>query len=147
MFTRERLVGAAAIALLLGVAGVAVAVAPADDWNPLLLGVLLVLVLGADLLDIEFKQLSIAGNFLGLVVAMAILGPAPAALLGVLSNVAWILRTHPRVALGLATTASFACAFMAGGLVTRAVADATGRPRTTSGSSPRSSRASRSPTR
>ena len=127
MFTRERLVGAAAIALLLGVAGVGVVVAPGDTWDPLLFAVLLVLVLGADLLDIEFKQLSIAGNFLGLVVAMAVLGPAPAALLGVLSNVAWILRTHPRVGLGLSTTASFGCAFMAGGLVTGAVAEATGQ--------------------
>ena len=44
---------------------------------------LLVLAVGSDVLTIEFRGIRISGSFLALVLAMALLGPAPAAAIGV----------------------------------------------------------------
>ena len=44
---------------------------------------LLVLAIGSDVLTIEFRGLRVSGSFLALVLAMALLGPAPAAAIGV----------------------------------------------------------------
>jgi putative nucleotidyltransferase with HDIG domain len=120
---REHTVGLVASALLASLTAIAALSGWAGTWDPALLAILALLVVGADLLDIKFKSLSIAGNFLGLVVAMAVLGPVPAALLGVLSNFVWIARDRPRTCMALATVASYAAAFLAGGFVLRAVAE------------------------
>ena len=51
----------------------------ADDWSPLsLLGLLFVLAAGSELLGFEIKGLRLSGSFLSIVLAMALLGPAPA---------------------------------------------------------------------
>ena len=44
---------------------------------------LLVLAIGSDVLTIEFRGIRVSGSFLALVLAMALLGPAPAAAIGV----------------------------------------------------------------
>jgi putative nucleotidyltransferase with HDIG domain len=123
---RTRLVALASF-LLLG-AGVAAALVldDAGTWDPLVFGLLLVLVIGADLQDVEFRKISISGNFLGLVVAMALLGPAPAAVLGVLSNAVWLWRGQHRFALATMSVASYASASLAGALVMREVAGLVG---------------------
>ena len=52
----------------------------ADDWNSLsLLGLLFVLAAGSEMLGFEIKGLRLSGSFLSIVLAMALLGPAPAA--------------------------------------------------------------------
>ena len=51
----------------------------AEQWEPVeLVGLLAVLVLGSDFMTLEAKRFRISGSFLGLVLAMALLGPAPA---------------------------------------------------------------------
>jgi putative nucleotidyltransferase with HDIG domain len=71
--------------LLLVLAGVVVlATTEARDWTPVeIVLLLLVLAIGSDVLTIEFRGLRVSGSFLALVIAMALLGPAPAAVIGV----------------------------------------------------------------
>ena len=71
--------------LLLALAGMVVlATNQPGDWAPIeLVLLLLVLAIGSDVLTIEFRGIRISGSFLALVLAMALLGPAPAAAIGV----------------------------------------------------------------
>jgi putative nucleotidyltransferase with HDIG domain len=62
---------------------VMVATSEARDWAPVeLVLLLLVLAVGSDILTIEFHGIRISGSFLAVVLAMALLGPAPAAAIG-----------------------------------------------------------------
>jgi putative nucleotidyltransferase with HDIG domain len=62
---------------------VAAATSHAREWAPVeLVLLLLVLAVGSDVLTIEFRGIRISGSFLALVLAMALLGPAPAAAIG-----------------------------------------------------------------
>jgi putative nucleotidyltransferase with HDIG domain len=55
-----------------------------SDWQPIeLVLLLLVLAIGSDVLTIEFRGIHVSGSFLALVLAMALLGPAPAAAVGI----------------------------------------------------------------
>ncbi len=64
-----------------------------SQWEPLpLVGLLALLVLGSDILVLDAKRFRIGGSFTGLVLAMALLGPAPAALLGLASALVDSLR-------------------------------------------------------
>ena len=63
-----------------------------EDWQPLsLLGMLIVLACGSELLGLKIRDLRVSGSFLAIVLAMALLGPAPAVLVGVLCS-AWTAR-------------------------------------------------------
>ena len=75
-------VGAAFLLLLVGV--LAVHVSEARDWQPVALVVLLfVLAVANEVVTVEFGGMRLSGAFLALVLAMALLGPAPAAALGI----------------------------------------------------------------
>src|SRR6185503_19654060 len=84
--------------VLLAVAVVAtVLVSDADQWSPLaMVGLLAVLVLGSDFIVLDAKRFRIGGSFLGLVLVMAVLGPAPAVALGLASAAIDALRHRPR---------------------------------------------------
>ena len=60
------------------------------------MGLLALLVLGSDILVLDAKRFRIGGSFTGLVLAMALLGPAPAAALGFTSALVDALRRHVR---------------------------------------------------
>jgi putative nucleotidyltransferase with HDIG domain len=73
-------------ALLFTAAVVAVLTSDAGDWQPVeLIGLLLVLAIGSEALTINVGGVRMSGSFLALVLAMALLGPAPAAAIGVAS--------------------------------------------------------------
>src|SRR4051812_8898405 len=98
--------------LVLVVAGTVAAVdSTADDWRPPeLFGILLALALASDLLAVQHRAQRISGAFLALVLAMALLGPAPAAAIGVISVLVDQLRARnplPRLITNLATWATF----------------------------------------
>jgi putative nucleotidyltransferase with HDIG domain len=114
----------AAVGVLLAAAVGAALIADMGRWDPALLVVLFALVVGADLIEIEFKRISLSGSFLGLVVAMALLGPVPAAVLGFSGTLLWTLRYRPRLWGALVNLANFATFPLAGGLVMHVVADA-----------------------
>ena len=83
----------------------------AADWEPPeLVAVLLALALGSDLLAVRHKVQRISGSFLALVLAMALLGPAPAVAIGIVSVLVDQLRARnplPRFITNLATYATF----------------------------------------
>src|SRR3954451_20351954 len=58
----------------------------ASDWHPgYLVALLLVLAIGSEAMTIELRRVRMSGSFLALVLAMALLGPAPAAAIGATS--------------------------------------------------------------
>src|SRR5215218_3748957 len=70
------------VVLCLVIAVAAITWTPAD-WQPIeLVGLLFVLAVGSDMLTVEVKGVWISGSFVALVLAMALLGPAPAAVIG-----------------------------------------------------------------
>jgi putative nucleotidyltransferase with HDIG domain len=95
------------------------------DWEPLqLFAVLLVLAIGSDMLALRHKVQRISGSFLAIVLAMALLGAAPAVAIAVLSVLFDQLRARnplPRLITNLATWATFP---LIGGLLIHAAADA-----------------------
>ena len=88
MTGRRALISGSHLLLLVLAGAVALATSEARDWAPIeLVLLLLVLAIGSDVLTIEFRGIRISGSFLALVLAMALLGPAPAAAIGVLATV------------------------------------------------------------
>jgi putative nucleotidyltransferase with HDIG domain len=76
-------------AIVLGTATVvAVVSSEAAHWRPFeLVMLLLVLAIGSDMNSVEFRRIRITGSFLAIVLAMALLGPAPAAAIGAVSSI------------------------------------------------------------
>ena len=95
------------------------------DWEPLeLFAVLLVVAIGSDFLALQHKVQRISGSFIAIVLAMALLGAAPAMAIALLSVLVDQLRTRnplPRFITNLATWATFP---LVGGLLIQAAADA-----------------------
>jgi putative nucleotidyltransferase with HDIG domain len=83
----------------------------AADWEPPeLFVVLLALAIGSDLLAVRHKAQRISGSFLAIVLAMALLGPAPAVVIGVVSVLVDQVRARnplPRFITNVATYATF----------------------------------------
>jgi putative nucleotidyltransferase with HDIG domain len=76
------ILAAQAVVLILAVTAAIMANQPAD-WEPVELVLLLfVLAVGSDMLTVEVRGLRVTGSFLALVLAMALLGPAPAVAIG-----------------------------------------------------------------
>jgi putative nucleotidyltransferase with HDIG domain len=104
------------------VLGVAVAVAALtstpDDWDPpALVALLLGLALATDWFAVSHGGQRISGSFLALVLAAALLGPAPATAIGIAAVAFDHLRAHnplPRLIANLATFATFP---LVGGLI------------------------------
>src|SRR4051812_2106582 len=90
------------------------------DWEPwALTGVLLALALATDLFAVSYGGQRISGSFLALVLAMALLGPAPATAIGIASVLFDHLRARNPLGLLLANLAAFATFPLLGGLLMR----------------------------
>ncbi len=90
----------------------------ASDWQPpALVAVLLVLALVSDLFAVSHGGQRISGSFLALVLAMALLGPAPATAIGIASVLFDHLRARNPRGLLLANLATFATFPLVGGLL------------------------------
>jgi len=121
---RENLV--LGLSVLLFVAAVAgdVSVAHLGSWDPALLLILAPLVILADIMDVRFASMRVSGAFLGLLLAAAILGPAQASLLAILSIVLDTIRCRPRMVWAAVNLAAFAVFPLLAGLVMHGAADA-----------------------
>jgi putative nucleotidyltransferase with HDIG domain len=98
---RKGLILGAQFAVLGTAATVAVLSSSAADWEPFeLFLLLLVLAVGSDVMTVELRGIRITGCFLALVLAMALLGPAPAAAIGAISSMidGMVSRRSPRQA-------------------------------------------------
>ena len=97
MTRRPGLIFLGVIAALVAATCATVALSESSDWHPIeLFGLLLVLVIGSDMMTVEIRNVRITGSFLAIVLAMALLGPAPAAVIGgIASAVDAILARRP----------------------------------------------------
>jgi putative nucleotidyltransferase with HDIG domain len=123
MSTRSKRLIAGEVVVLVIACVVAAITSTAADWEPIeLFAVLLVLAVGSDFLALQHKVQRISGSFLAIVLAMALLGPAPAVVIAVLSVLVDQLRAKnplPRFITNLATWATFP---LVGGLLIQAAA-------------------------
>ena len=124
MITPARVVSAAASALLALALTLIVLLADRGSWDPVLFAVLLALVTGANLVEVEYRKVVISGDFVGLVVAMALLGPAQAGVLGLVSSAVFISRAPTRLPSALIGLAETSLVGICGALVVSGVADA-----------------------
>jgi hypothetical protein len=94
---RRRAIAVGQGAALVCVLSATVILSGESQWKPVpLVGLLALLVLGSDILVLDAKRFRIGGSFTGLVLAMALLGPAPAAVLGLASALVDSLRRRVR---------------------------------------------------
>jgi putative nucleotidyltransferase with HDIG domain len=112
-------------AILASAAIIAVLTSPDANWNLLTLVLLLVFAIASDLMaaSIRSSKLKVSGSFLAIVVAMVLLGGAPAALVGVLTIVAGWIKWREKPHYLLANLASYAAFPLTGGLLFDAVRD------------------------
>jgi putative nucleotidyltransferase with HDIG domain len=89
-----------------------------SDWRPLsLLILLLVLALVSETFRLKVKTVHISGGFLAVVLAMTLLGPAPAATISVTVMLVSALRSRPTVPDLIANLSTFAAFPIVGGLL------------------------------
>jgi putative nucleotidyltransferase with HDIG domain len=117
MRPRQLTIGIVA-AVLFAAAGVAAwAVNDPADWRPVtLVALLLVLAIVSDAIAFEIRGLRLSGSFLALVLAMALLGPAPAAAIGVASALVDALVSRRSADRALVNAATYAWFPLIGGL-------------------------------
>jgi putative nucleotidyltransferase with HDIG domain len=116
--SRLRAVVAAEAALLVAVIVTAALVSTREQWEPwALVGLLTVLVLGSDFIVLEARRFRIGGSFLGLVLTMAVLGPAPAVALGIAAAAVDAARSRTRGPELVSNIVTYATFPLLGGLV------------------------------
>jgi putative nucleotidyltransferase with HDIG domain len=115
----------AQIALLAGSIVAAALLSTADQWQPFeLVGLIGVLVVGSDFLTLHAKRFRISGSFLGLVLAMALLGPAPACAMGIACASVDAIRGRTRGIYLLNNLTTYAFFPLVGGLAVSALEEA-----------------------
>src|SRR3954449_560671 len=120
MLTRSTAVLAGEAALLAAATLIAALSSTAADWQPAgLVAILLALAVVADLFVVSHGGQRISGSFLALVLAMALLGPAPAVAIGVASVLADHVRARNPPARLLTNLAAFATFPLVGALLVR----------------------------
>jgi putative nucleotidyltransferase with HDIG domain len=108
--------------VLLMAAAAAVLTSHRADWEPVELVLLLfVLAVGSEMLTVEVRGLRVSGSFLAIVLAMALLGPAPAAAIGVGSVVADALLSRRPFDRAFGNVATFAAFPVVGGVLIQLV--------------------------
>ena len=124
---RRRALFAVEATVLAGSLGAAALLSTPDQWEPLaLVGLLAVLACGSDFLTLETKRARISGSFLGLVLAMALLGPAPAVVIGLGCAVTDALHSRTRGVSVLGNAAIYTFFTLVGSLILDAVEPAAG---------------------
>jgi putative nucleotidyltransferase with HDIG domain len=85
---RNALTLAASLTALTGAVCAAMLLSELSDWERWeLAALLMILAVSSDMLTVEVRSVRISGSFLAIVLAMALLGPAPAAVIGIVSAV------------------------------------------------------------
>ncbi len=122
MSRRQGLIFGAQTALLAAAVCVAALTSKAADWQPLeLVFLLFVLAVGSDMLTVEVRDMRVSGAFLAIVLAMTLLGPAPAAAIGATSALIDALLSRRRWDRALNNVATWATFPLVGGLLADAL--------------------------
>jgi hypothetical protein len=110
------------LVLLVGSVTVAILLSTAEQWQPPeIVGLLAVLAMGSDFLTLSVKRARISGSFLGIVLAMAILGPAPAVAIGLGCAIVDAAHARTRGTTLLCNLAVYAFFPLLGGVVLQAI--------------------------
>jgi putative nucleotidyltransferase with HDIG domain len=118
---REALILIGVLVSLILATIVGVTVSEARDWQPWeLFGLLLVLAIGSDMLIVEVRSFRVSGSFLAIVLAMALLGPAPAAVIGASSVALEAIVTRRRFETAVNNITNYAIFPLVGGLLLEA---------------------------
>jgi putative nucleotidyltransferase with HDIG domain len=120
--TMRRLYWAAEAVILVAALAVTVRLSNHQEWQPLLLvALLLSLTLVGQRLSVTLRNQEVTGAFLALVLAMALLGPAPAVFFGVLAMVVTSAVRRISASEWLNNLVNFTIFPLAGGLIVRAL--------------------------
>jgi putative nucleotidyltransferase with HDIG domain len=115
---RKGLILGAQIAVLGTAASAAALSSNAADWQPIELVLLLfVLAVGSDMNTVELRRVRITGSFLALVLAMSLLGPAPAAAIGAACSLIDAVYARSTVAKAFANIVIYSAFPVVGGLL------------------------------
>jgi putative nucleotidyltransferase with HDIG domain len=116
----HRLFVAGQALLLSGAIAGAALTSHAVDWSPLpLLLLLLALAVLAEWFTITIGGITFSGGEFGLVLAMVLLGPAPAVAIGLLAALADAIRRRPPLSDGVDNLANYAVSLLIGSLLSR----------------------------
>jgi putative nucleotidyltransferase with HDIG domain len=119
----KRLFWTAQIILLVGTAVAAAWLSRAEEWSPpLLVGLLLVLALLGEWFTVELSDGVLSASLVAIVLAMGLLGPAPAAACGIAAMILTSAVRHLPPAQWLTNLSAFAAVPFAGGLMVRVLA-------------------------
>jgi putative nucleotidyltransferase with HDIG domain len=119
---RQALIGGAT-AVICTVTLLAALTSEHRDWQPVDLVVLLfALAVGSDRLTVEVRGLRISGSFLAIVLAMALLGPAPAVAIGAGCTLIDALVARRPLDRTMANIAAFAAFPLVGGVIIESIA-------------------------
>ena len=92
------------------------------DWQPFaLFAMLLALALISEAFRLESRNLNVSATFLAVVLAMTLLGPTPAAVLGVTTILVNAIKLRAPLRATLANVSTFACFPLVGGVAFRAM--------------------------
>jgi hypothetical protein len=118
----KRLLWTAEILLLAAVAVAAAFLSTPGEWHPAaLVAVLAVLALVGERFTVELRDGALTASTIAIVLAMALLGPTPAAVCGVAAMAFNAVKRRRRPAVWLNNVASFAAVPFAGGLLLQRV--------------------------
>ncbi len=108
--------------LLVGAVGVAAWLSSPQEWSPLpLVGLLLVLALVAERLEFEVRGQHLSASLVVLVLAMCLLGPAPAVVFGIVVTVPNSAQRRLSPADWMINLSAFAAFPLVGALIIRAL--------------------------
>jgi len=121
---RRVVLASQAVILAVSLVGMVMA-SRAADWHPVGLVVLLgILAVTSDALAIDARGQRLSGSFIALVLAMALLGPAPACAMGLAAILVDTARSRPGTLYVLNNLATYAAFPLVGGLLIRGIAAA-----------------------
>jgi putative nucleotidyltransferase with HDIG domain len=116
----ELLYNATQALLLVGCLGAAVLMSTSADWSPLeLVGLLLVLSVLGERLELTVGSQSLSAGFVALVLAMTLMGPAPAVAIAIVAISADSLSRRPSPAVCLSNAATYVAFALLGGVLVR----------------------------
>ena len=115
---RERIIAAFEVGLLVSIVVAATLTSSAGDWEPFSLLLLLgCLAIGSHLFPFETGNVRICGSFMAVVLAMTLLGPAPALAIALMAVTVDAIRCRPKPLILLIELGAFAGFPFLGGLL------------------------------
>jgi putative nucleotidyltransferase with HDIG domain len=126
--TRKELILAVPAAVLLATLAAAAIMSETADWHPIaLVIVLLALAVASDVMVVEMKGVRVSGAFFSVVLAMVLLGPAPAVAIGLGATLVYAPLSRRPFRIVLTDAMAWAAFPLAGGLLANSLlAEASG---------------------